>query len=63
MPELIGRGPVVYAMTAAGLALIYGLPRLHCQRDGGPGEVGQGVRQGAHVADGADVEAERQCRS
>ncbi|WP_298955278.1 SulP family inorganic anion transporter [uncultured Methylobacterium sp.] len=28
MPELIGRGPVVYAMTAAGLALIYGLPRL-----------------------------------
>jgi sulfate permease, SulP family len=26
MPELIGRGPVVYAMTAAGIALIYGLP-------------------------------------
>lgn len=28
MPELIGRGPTVYAMTAAGLAIIYGLPRL-----------------------------------
>jgi SulP family sulfate permease len=26
MPELIGRGPVVYAMTAAGIAMIYGLP-------------------------------------
>ncbi|MHC2016447.1 SulP family inorganic anion transporter [Methylobacterium sp. CM6247] len=28
MPELIGRGPVVYAMTAIGLAMIYGLPYL-----------------------------------
>ncbi|MGO4665315.1 SulP family inorganic anion transporter [Bosea sp. 2RAB26] len=28
MPELLGRGPVVYAMTAAGLAIIYLLPRL-----------------------------------
>lgn len=28
MPELIGRGPLVYVMTAAGLALIYGLPYL-----------------------------------
>ncbi len=28
LPELIGRGPVVYAMTAAGIALIYGLPYL-----------------------------------
>ncbi|BCM84052.1 sulfate transporter [Methylobacterium indicum] len=28
MPELLGRGPIVYAMTAAGLALIYGLPYL-----------------------------------
>ncbi|MCG6204509.1 SulP family inorganic anion transporter [Rhodopseudomonas sp. HC1] len=28
MPELIGRGPAVYAMTAAGLVIIYGLPRL-----------------------------------
>lgn len=28
MPELIGRGPIVYAMTAVGLALIYGLPYL-----------------------------------
>lgn len=28
MPELIGRGPVVYAMTAVGLVIIYGLPRL-----------------------------------
>lgn len=26
MPELVGRGPTVYAMTAAGLALIYLLP-------------------------------------
>jgi hypothetical protein len=33
MPELIGRGPVVYAMTAAGLALIYGLPRLTRERE------------------------------
>jgi SulP family sulfate permease len=28
MPELLGRGTTVYAMTAAGLALIYGLPYL-----------------------------------
>jgi SulP family sulfate permease len=28
MPELLGRGPIVYAMTAAGLVIIYGLPRL-----------------------------------
>jgi SulP family sulfate permease len=28
MPELLGRGPTVYAMTAAGLAIIYGLPYL-----------------------------------
>ncbi|WP_019905253.1 SulP family inorganic anion transporter [Methylobacterium sp. 77] len=28
MPELIGRGPIVYAMTAIGLAMIYGLPYL-----------------------------------
>ncbi|MCJ2076853.1 SulP family inorganic anion transporter [Methylobacterium sp. E-016] len=28
MPELIGRGPTVYAMVAIGLAIIYGLPRL-----------------------------------
>lgn len=28
MPELIGRGPVVYAITAIGLAMIYGLPYL-----------------------------------
>ncbi|WP_173045512.1 SulP family inorganic anion transporter [Bosea sp. ANAM02] len=28
MPELLGRGPIVYAMTAAGLAIIYLLPRL-----------------------------------
>lgn len=28
MPELIGRGPIVYAMTALGLAMIYGLPYL-----------------------------------
>ena len=28
MPELLGRGPLVYAMTAAGLAIIYLLPRL-----------------------------------
>ncbi|MHC2000782.1 SulP family inorganic anion transporter [Methylobacterium sp. CM6241] len=28
MPELIGRGSVVYAMTAIGLAMIYGLPYL-----------------------------------
>lgn len=28
MPELIGRGMNVYVMTAAGLAIIYGLPRL-----------------------------------
>src|SRR5690606_18071965 len=28
MPELLGRGPTVYLMTAAGLAIIYGLPYL-----------------------------------
>ncbi len=28
MPELIGRGPSVYALVAAGLAIIYLLPRL-----------------------------------
>ncbi len=28
MPELIGRGPLTYAMVAAGLAIIYLLPRL-----------------------------------
>lgn len=28
MPELIGRGPIVYLMTAAGLTIIYGLPLL-----------------------------------
>ncbi|MCJ2082376.1 SulP family inorganic anion transporter [Methylobacterium sp. J-090] len=28
MPELLGQGPTVYAMTAIGLALIYGLPYL-----------------------------------
>lgn len=28
MPELIGRGPTVYAMTAIGLIMIYGLPYL-----------------------------------
>ena len=28
MPELIGRGSTVYTMTAAGLAIIYGLPYL-----------------------------------
>ena len=28
MPELLGQGATVYAMTAAGLALIYGLPYL-----------------------------------
>jgi SulP family sulfate permease len=28
MPELLGQGPIVYAMTAAGLGLIYGLPYL-----------------------------------
>ncbi len=28
MPELVGRGTTVYAMTAAGLAIIYGLPYL-----------------------------------
>ncbi len=28
MPELLGKGINVYAMTAAGLAIIYGLPRL-----------------------------------
>ena len=28
MPELIGRGQTVYLMVAAGLAIIYGLPRL-----------------------------------
>lgn len=28
MPELLGRGPAVYAMTAIGLAIIYGLPYI-----------------------------------
>lgn len=28
MPQLIGHGPVVYAMAAAGLAIIYGFPYL-----------------------------------
>lgn len=28
MPELLGRGPTVYAMTAIGLAIIYGLPTI-----------------------------------
>lgn len=28
MPELLGKGPTVYAMTAAGLLIIYGLPYL-----------------------------------
>ncbi|QUS39626.1 SulP family inorganic anion transporter [Tardiphaga alba] len=28
MPELLGRGPTVYAMTAIGLAIIYGLPYI-----------------------------------
>ncbi|MFN3965068.1 MAG: SulP family inorganic anion transporter [Silanimonas lenta] len=28
LPELIGMGPMVYAMTAAGLAIIYGFPYL-----------------------------------
>jgi sulfate permease, SulP family len=28
MPELIGRGPMVYVMTAAGLAIVYAFPRL-----------------------------------
>jgi SulP family sulfate permease len=28
LPELIGHGTTVYAMTAAGLAIIYGLPYL-----------------------------------
>jgi len=28
MPELLGQGPIVYAMTAAGLGIIYGLPYL-----------------------------------
>ncbi len=28
MPELIGQGPTVYLMTAAGLGIIYGLPYL-----------------------------------
>ncbi len=28
MPELLGRGPTVYAMTAIGLVIIYGLPYI-----------------------------------
>ncbi|WP_398473704.1 SulP family inorganic anion transporter [Tardiphaga sp.] len=28
MPELLGRGPTVYAMTAIGLVIIYGLPTI-----------------------------------
>jgi SulP family sulfate permease len=28
MPELLGKGPTVYAMTAAGLVILYGLPYL-----------------------------------
>jgi len=28
MPELLGRGPMVYAMTAIGLVIIYGLPYI-----------------------------------
>jgi sulfate permease, SulP family len=28
MPELLGKGPIVYAMTAAGLLIIYGLPYI-----------------------------------